>query len=120
AIVNDAQLLILDEPMSGLDPLGRRDVRELILSLRDEGRTVLFSSHILSDAELLCNRGAILARGQLKASGTVADLTTTTDAAKEGGEIVVAGVSQELAERLRPRVQKLTNIAGDRYRIEIV
>ena len=119
AIVNDAQLLILDEPMSGLDPLGRRDVRELILELRDEGRTVLFSSHILSDAELLCNRAAILARGQLKALGTIAELTTTTGAARAGWEIVISGLSAEAAERLRARVQKLASIADDRYRVEI-
>ena len=60
ALVNDSELVILDEPMSGLDPLGRRDVREIILALRDEGRTVLFSSHILSDAEMLCSRVGIL------------------------------------------------------------
>ena len=119
AIVNDSQLLILDEPMSGLDPLGRRDVRELILELRDEGRTVLFSSHILSDAELLCSRAAILARGQLKAAGTIAELTTTTGAARAGWEIVVSGLSAEVADRLRARVQRLASIAGDRYRLEI-
>ena len=119
AIVNDAQLLILDEPMSGLDPLGRRDVRELILSLRDEGCTVLFSSHILSDAELLCNRAAILARGQLKAVGTIAELTTTTEVARAGWEIVMSGMSAEMAAKLRARVQKIARIAEDRYRIEL-
>jgi ABC-2 type transport system ATP-binding protein len=65
ALINDPELIILDEPMSGLDPLGRRDVRTLILRLRDEGRTVFFSSHVLSDAEALCSRVAILARGRL-------------------------------------------------------
>ena len=69
ALVNDAELIILDEPMSGLDPIGRREVRELILRLRDEGRTVLFSSHILSDAELLCSRVAILARRAARGLG---------------------------------------------------
>lgn len=75
ALVNDAELLIFDEPMSGLDPLGRRDVRQLILRLRDEGRTVIFSSHILSDAEALCSRVAILARGELIASGPIDEVT---------------------------------------------
>jgi ABC-2 type transport system ATP-binding protein len=74
ALVNDADLLIFDEPMSGLDPVGRRDVRQLILRLRDEGRTVLFSSHILSDAEQLCSHVAILAKGRLIASGAVEEL----------------------------------------------
>ena len=70
ALVNDPELVILDEPMSGLDPVGRHEVRELILRLRDEGRTVLFSSHILSDAELLCTRVGILAKGRVVAHGS--------------------------------------------------
>ena len=74
ALVQDPDLVILDEPMSGLDPIGRRDVRALILSLRDEGKTVLFSSHILSDAETLCSRVAILAAGRLQALGSMTDL----------------------------------------------
>src|SRR5438132_1184288 len=65
ALVNDPEIVILDEPMSGLDPLGRRDVRSLILRLRDRGCTAFFSSHVLSDAEALCNRVAILANGRL-------------------------------------------------------
>lgn len=77
ALVNDPDLLILDEPMSGLDPFGRRTLRELIQGLAAEGRTVLFSSHILSDVELLCSEVAILARGRLVARGSVEALTTT-------------------------------------------
>jgi ABC-2 type transport system ATP-binding protein len=76
AIVNDPELVILDEPMSGLDPIGRRDVRNMIADLGREGRTVLFSSHILSDAEELCERVAILAKGSLIVSGRVSDLTS--------------------------------------------
>lgn len=75
AIVHEPELIVLDEPMSGLDPIGRRDVREMILALRDEGRTILFSSHILSDAEQLCSRVGILARGRLVQIGPLNDLT---------------------------------------------
>ncbi len=74
ALVNDPELVILDEPMSGLDPIGRREVRELILRLRDAGRTIVFSSHVLSDAEMLCSRVGILAKGRLVALGGVSEL----------------------------------------------
>src|SRR6266699_2566338 len=74
ALVNDPELVIFDEPMSGLDPLGRRDVRTLILRLRDRGCTVFFSSHVLSDAEALCGRVAILAKGRLMTTGRLADM----------------------------------------------
>src|SRR6185436_9341963 len=72
--INDPELVILDEPMSGLDPIGRRDVRDLILDLKARGRTVFFSTHILSDTELLCDRVGMLVKGSLKAVGRVADL----------------------------------------------
>ncbi len=74
ALLADPDLVILDEPMSGLDPIGRREVRDLILSLRREGRTVFFSSHILQDAEMLCDRVAILDRGRAVQVGRLAEL----------------------------------------------
>jgi ABC-2 type transport system ATP-binding protein len=121
ALVNDPALVILDEPMSGLDPIGRREVRELILELRDEGRTVLFSSHILSDAELLCSRVAILARGRLVASGTLAELTAGdgTSGAARGWEIVAARMSPALIGLMQPRVRRATAIADGRYSLEL-
>ncbi|HXZ79632.1 MAG TPA: ABC transporter ATP-binding protein [Terriglobales bacterium] len=75
AILHDPPLVFLDEPMSGLDPLGRHEVRELIQQLKDEGKTVFFSTHILSDAEALCDRVAILGKGELRGVGVVAELT---------------------------------------------
>ena len=74
ALVGDPQLLILDEPMSGLDPLGRRMVRELILRLRGEGKTVFFSSHVLGDVEQICDRVGILVQGRLVDQGGIATL----------------------------------------------
>ena len=74
ALVHEPELLILDEPMSGLDPLGRRDVRELILEQRERGVTVMFSSHILPDVEMLCDRVAVVMGGRLVRSGTVEQL----------------------------------------------
>jgi ABC-2 type transport system ATP-binding protein len=77
AIVHNPRVVFLDEPMSGLDPMGRREVRDLIEGLRQEGKTVFFSTHILSDAEALCDRVAILNKGELRGVGAVAELTST-------------------------------------------
>jgi ABC-2 type transport system ATP-binding protein len=74
AIIHDPQVVFLDEPMSGLDPIGRREVRDLIQSLKDDGKTVFFSTHILSDAEALCDRVAVLHKGELRGVGVVQDL----------------------------------------------
>lgn len=78
ALMNDPELVVLDEPMSGLDPIGRKEVRDLILELRDKGKTVFFSSHILADIEAIADQVAIIARGQLQAQGTPAELVKRT------------------------------------------
>jgi ABC-2 type transport system ATP-binding protein len=74
AVLHEPEVVFLDEPMSGLDPVGRRDVRDLISSLNREGKTIFFSTHILSDAEALCDRVAVLNQGELRAVGVVSDL----------------------------------------------
>jgi ABC-2 type transport system ATP-binding protein len=119
ALVNDPEFIMLDEPMSGLDPIGRREVRELIFRLRDEGRTVLFSSHILSDAEQLCSRVGILAKGRLVAAGTVAELAAGGGDSRRGWEIVVAALPEAMVARLGPRIKRATAIADGRYSLEI-
>jgi ABC-2 type transport system ATP-binding protein len=78
AILHDPKLVFLDEPMSGLDPTGRREVRELIQELHHEGKTVFFSTHILSDAEALCDRVGVINQGELRGVGAVASLTAQT------------------------------------------
>jgi len=77
AILHDPKLLFFDEPMSGLDPFGRREVRDLMEQLKHEGKTVFFSTHILSDAEALCDRVAVIHNGELRGVGAVADLTSS-------------------------------------------
>jgi len=77
AILHDPKLVFFDEPMSGLDPMGRREVRDLMEQLKQEGKTVFFSTHILSDAEALCDRVAIIHKGELRGIGAVADLTSS-------------------------------------------
>lgn len=116
ALLNDPEVLFLDEPMSGLDPLGRRDVRALMLELRDKGRTIFFSSHILSDAEALCSQVAIVAKGRLAAAGP---LTELREFAVQGWELVMSGVPTAALERLRARARRVLPITGDRYVIEL-
>ncbi len=74
ALMGDPDVLILDEPMSGLDPIGRKEVRDLITALRDEGKTIFFSSHILADAEMICDQVAILVGGRIVHEGYLDDL----------------------------------------------
>jgi ABC-2 type transport system ATP-binding protein len=76
ALVHDPRVVFLDEPMSGLDPMGRREVRDLIQELKEEGKTIFFSTHILSDAETLCDRVAVVNKGELKGIGSIAELKT--------------------------------------------
>lgn len=89
ALVSDPKLLILDEPMTGLDPIGRKEIRELILSLRDEGRTVFFSTHILPDIEMTCDRVAIIDKGVTRRSGRLQDILTETI---RGIDVVIEGL----------------------------
>ncbi|MEM8544301.1 MAG: ABC transporter ATP-binding protein, partial [Cyanobacteria bacterium P01_H01_bin.119] len=74
ALINNPEIVFLDEPMSGLDPVGRYQVREIILSLKAQGKTIFFNSHILSDVEMICDRVALLDQGELIANGTLVEL----------------------------------------------
>ena len=95
SLINDPELVFLDEPMSGLDPMGRREVRELIAGLRDQGKTVFMSTHILSDVEALCDEVAILRRGKLAAIGTLDELLVS-QAENQVFEIVLRGLPTEV------------------------
>jgi ABC-2 type transport system ATP-binding protein len=79
ALINDPEVVFLDEPMSGLDPMGRYQIREIILSLKSQGKTVFFNSHILSDVEIICDRVAILAQGELICVGSLDQLLGSTN-----------------------------------------
>jgi len=79
ALINDPELVFLDEPMSGLDPMGRYQIREIILSLKEQGKTIFFNSHVLSDVEKICDRIAILAKGELICIGTLDEILGTNE-----------------------------------------
>ena len=111
ALINDPELVVLDEPMSGLDPIGRKEVRDLILRLKESGKTVLFSSHILHDAEVLCDRVAMILKGRLVACGRVTDLLE--QGASHPVELVVDRLSPEGLDHLRPLTDKVV-MQGDR------
>jgi ABC-2 type transport system ATP-binding protein len=97
ALVGDPPIVILDEPMSGLDPLGRRMIRERILDLREAGKTVFFSSHVLGDVEQICDRVGILVQGNLTATGRIDELV---DRQVARVEVIATGLSEEAVKEL--------------------
>jgi ABC-2 type transport system ATP-binding protein len=115
ALINDPDVVFLDEPMSGLDPLGRREVREVILRLKERQKTVFFSTHILADAETLCDRVAVLHHGRLQGCGelnTILRLGVTTT------ELVLEAPSAQVMAELMPCASSVIR-TGERVRLEI-
>ncbi|MBV9144906.1 MAG: ABC transporter ATP-binding protein [Acidobacteria bacterium] len=113
AVIHDPELVFLDEPMSGLDPLGRREVREFIESLNAEGKTIFFSTHILSDAEALCDRVAVMNKGELRGVGVVAELVS-----QKSGRVEIIWQGKDAI----PAVQALhaqCHVAGETVRASI-
>jgi ABC-2 type transport system ATP-binding protein len=113
AILHDPHVVILDEPMSGLDPLGRREVRDIILELKREGRTVLFSTHILSDAEMLCDRVGVIAGGKLRGVGAPDEIVGI----KTNGMEILFEIAGDTASAAR-LLAKATR-TGNRYRLHV-
>jgi ABC-2 type transport system ATP-binding protein len=115
ALVNDPEIVFLDEPMSGLDPVGRREVRDLIASLRTQGKTVFMCSHILSDIEVLCDSVAILKHGRLAHTGSLAELR-----AGEANtvEVIATGADAEVLKRQLDKGASVATTAGG-VRIEV-
>jgi ABC-2 type transport system ATP-binding protein len=116
SIVNDPEIVFLDEPMSGLDPVGRREVRDLIATLRDEGKTVFMCSHILSDIEVLCDRVAILKKGKLAQVGYLDELRRTTEGPNRM-EVMATGTDAESLRKYLPEIEIAPTPRG--LRIEI-
>ncbi|MFZ3217226.1 MAG: ABC transporter ATP-binding protein [Candidatus Acidiferrales bacterium] len=113
AVLHDPQVVFLDEPMSGLDPVGRREVRDIILDLKRDGRTIFFSTHILSDAEMLCDRVAVLLDGKLRGVGSPGEIVSME---VQGMEILFeARKEATLPANLAGRARNI----GNRYRVEV-
>ena len=116
SLVNDPEIVFLDEPMSGLDPVGRREVRDLIGTLRDEGKTVFMCSHILSDIEVLCDQVAILKRGRLAQVGYLDELRRSTEGPNRM-EVMATGTDAEMLKQHLPESEIAPTPRG--LRIEI-
>jgi len=112
ALINDPDLIILDEPTSGLDPIGCREVKDLILALARRGKTVILSSHLLSDVEDVCDRVVIYYGGKIQAMGTLRELLATPDAIR----ITTPALPRETLERVLEIIRK--DVAGDKVRID--
>jgi ABC-2 type transport system ATP-binding protein len=109
ALINDPDLVVLDEPMSGLDPMGRKDVRDIIFELKERGKTVFFSSHILQDVEMICDRVSILVEGKLRSEGRLSDLLKTGSG---GADISASGLDEAAREKLATHVDDLALLEG--------
>ena len=116
ALIHDPAVVFLDEPMSGLDPIGRREIREVILALRAAGKTVFMNTHILSDVEMICDRVAIIVKGAIRKQGRLRDLVGEGHC---GTRIVVEGLSVDAAESIETRHETRLRAAGDRIEIEV-
>jgi ABC-2 type transport system ATP-binding protein len=125
ALVHSPELLVLDEPMSGLDPVGRKEVRDLILEEARDGKTVFFSSHILSDVEMLCDRVCILKQGEVAASGTIDELVGS---GVQKSEVTIVDPSATLADQLANHVERsqragktlVVDVSGDDHLREVL
>ncbi len=115
ALIHDPTLVILDEPMSGLDPVGRKEVRDIILHLKEQGKTVFFSTHVLSDAEMICDQVGIIIKGSLQ---NVGDLQSLLNPKVRSIDVSVKGLSEETLSRVQP-MASATNIGDNATLLKI-
>ena len=118
ALINDPELVILDEPTSGLDPIGTREMKDLIIELREKGKTVIMSSHLLADVEDVCDRIAVLHQGELKELGRVDDLLRVTDVTQIRAKGLSAAATEEIREVLRRHGGEDVEIGNPRTTLE--
>ena len=116
ALVHDPSVIFLDEPMSGLDPIGRKEIRDLIIRLRSEGKTVFMNTHILSDVEMVCDRVAIIVHGKIRYQGRIEEFLSDGSSVSD---VVVSGISPELAALLQDRYKSDLRGMGDRIEMRL-
>ena len=114
ALINDPEIVFLDEPMSGLDPMGRYRMREIVLSLKQQGKTIFFNSHVLSDIEQICDRIAFLALGELICQGSLDELLGTSDAY----QAIVAGANSETLSPWMTNLTRENNLWHGQLKVE--
>jgi len=116
ALVHDPQVVFLDEPMSGLDPIGRKEIRDLILELHADGKTVFMNTHILSDVEMVCDRVGIIASGRMRYEGPTADFLGSD---QQMSDVVLTGVSPDLVERFEHEYDAQVGGRGDHIELRV-
>ena len=116
ALVHDPDVVFMDEPMSGLDPIGRKEIRDVILSLRSEGKTVFMNTHILHDVEMICDRVAIIVNGAIRHQGPIEQFLPETDVSTH---VVLSRLSPELATRLEQDREIELRGLGDRVELTL-
>lgn len=115
ALIADPELVILDEPMGGLDPIGRKEIRDVIIGLKEQGKTIFFSTHILSDVEMLCSRVGILMNGKLRTVGVLNEILTESF---ENIELTIKGLTQDNITQLQ-RIAFKTFVAEDKVTFSV-
>ena len=116
ALIHDPKVVFLDEPMSGLDPIGRKEIRDVILALRAEGKTVFMNTHILSDVEMICDRVAIIVKGTIRHQGRIEDFLPDS---RRTTDIVLANLPPEVADQLGDRFELTMQGLGERIELRV-
>jgi ABC-2 type transport system ATP-binding protein len=117
ALIHDPRVVFLDEPMSGLDPIGRKDIRDIILRLKNEGKTVFMNTHILNDVEMICDRVAIIVKGRIRHEGPIREFLNE-EAMRS--DIVLAHLAPEVAEQLGAKFSARVQTVGEQVEVQVM
>ncbi|HIF99701.1 MAG TPA: ABC transporter ATP-binding protein [Myxococcales bacterium] len=117
ALIHDPKVVFLDEPMSGLDPIGRKDIRDIILRLKSEGKTVFMNTHILNDVEMICDRVAIIVKGRIRHEGPIREFMNE-EAMRS--DIVLAHLAPEVAEQLGAKFSARVQTVGEQVEVQVM